>query len=378
MKNITLYLLLGISSFAVTISAAEDENSEYVFFVGANVQIEYKSDYYEVVGVDGKSLTINVKSKRTNILRKKIRMLDVEREAKISSQQAHVDRFESKRVFSKEVDPELEWMSQSITLQHLQGERVDAAQRSVVSAAVNNSLNPNASTGPAVQTAMANYDQVSGDTQNIGGMASDRSSVGNSSAEPDALQITFELSSSEQIEKPYVLALASYTDPTLGGLSRTVTMFKHLKELGPDPQQVALYRSGLPINFALDSVTVHVFANGEEIGTNVSEKRVSLSRSDALVYLIFQHKSENSGETIPPAAVWKIFPSDAREYLDAKLLRQKIRIEVSDGGEPTNVTGSNLDMDIQYQIMNAAFYPALRNGEPVEGTLTIELRELVQ
>lgn len=231
----------------------------------------------------------------------------------------------------------------------------------------------------AYQDAMA---MISSD-QNIVGTHANRLQNELADGDFDAMEVEFEISSAVPLENPYIVIISRFREKgTKPGMSRNWVYAKSIDPVGPKPRYLRVREGGFPFGFVLDDFQVHVYNNGEEVATDVSPKRVELSREEAFQYLVLQHIGGNKGATLPPVPALGDLPADLRDRLGAGQFTQPYFVKVSRDGRPL---GAYADQACVQRIeepylvslfTGMLFKPALEKGTPVDGVCRVRLGNL--
>ena len=157
---------------------------------------------------------------------------------------------------------------------------------------------------------------------------------------------------------------------------------KALDPIGPKPRYIRVLEGGLPVGFKFVDCQVHVYNRGQEVATNVSPKRVDLSRDEARLYLLMDYLGANKGATVPASAVRGTLPRPSRAGLSLDQINRTAYVKVSKDGQ---VLGVYQDEACQLALEDAryvnalgeVFYnPALYQGKPVEGVARLRLGDI--
>src|ERR1035438_3233767 len=81
-------------------------------------------------------------------------------------------------------------------------------------------------------------------------------------------------------------------------------------QVPPPPVAVHFYEEGFPPAFELQGFDVHLYNRGEEVATNVSPKRVELTRDEAFEYIKMEYISAHKGDTLAAVPVMGKLPAD--------------------------------------------------------------------
>ncbi len=238
------------------------------------------------------------------------------------------------------------------------------------------------------------------------------------------LELAFDLTSAEPVADAYVVIMGLVEQPSAEG-EGTVVFHQNIGAIGPETRRIKIRKVGFEPGFKIRNVVVHVFTHGRELGTNLSEKSVALTRDEAREFLLLSHISQHAIDSLSPTPVWELAPSnllaatnpatfdhpvvvsvdadgsvisihqseaDARAFLaeiqDAADLRSKstptaksgnslsnsVRIVDQDAGVRLDQTG-RLPAPVVAAMRELIFLPALDLGTPVPGIARINLAD---
>ena len=238
----------------------------------------------------------------------------------------------------------------------------------------------------------------------------------------DVMELKFAISSREPIADAYVVIMGSIKLPD-EETDGVVTFHHNVGRVGPEPRKITVRKTGFPPGFDINEVKLHVYAHGKELGTNLSEKNIAMTRQQAREFLLLSHLSEHALETVAPEPVWELMPSallaaedreafnysvvvnidadgsvisihqnenDARAFLDAVVDESKLRTRSTapssfdgmvDSVRIADRTDINLDQtgrlpaDVSAAIADMVFLPALDIGAPVAGMTSVNLAD---
>ena len=191
----------------------------------------------------------------------------------------------------------------------------------------------------------------------------------------DALELTFEVSSPEVLAHAYAVLMIRVRNPD--GNFSDATFHKFIGDVGPKPRKVFIMKPGFQPGFETVSANVHIFNNGKEIATNMSEKRLDITSAEARQYLLLDHVASHRNETIPAAPVWHLAPADLRATPGPSSLDVNLVVEIDETGTLLSVLDSGVIVPahIHQIVRDLPFVPALDNGTAVESQLTLNLAD---
>jgi hypothetical protein len=123
----------------------------------------------------------------------------------------------------------------------------------------------------------------------------------------DGVEVEFEISSARPLRSPYVVTMTRFHPAgTKEGTVQNLVYAKSIDPIDSRPVKVHFVEGGLPFNFDLIDFQLHVYNQGVEVATNVSSKRVELTRDEAFEYVKMEYLGAHKGETLPAMAVMGI------------------------------------------------------------------------
>jgi len=198
----------------------------------------------------------------------------------------------------------------------------------------------------------------------------------------DAVEVRFEVASSSFLEKPYVVVITRFhAREDKPGVARNAVYAKALESIGTKPTKVELLHGGFPLGFEIEELQVHLYNDGREIPTDVSQKRVPLSRDEAFEYLKIDYFRGHKADTVP--ATPAVGRPDRQELarLGPKLADAVYYVKVDREGRPGGVFADeecSQPADTAAAALAGAvrYYPALENGKTVDGVAHLVLSHL--
>ena len=199
----------------------------------------------------------------------------------------------------------------------------------------------------------------------------------------DAINVEFEISSAAPVRSPYVVTVAQFhAKNSKPGMVQNLVYAREIHEIGVQPTRVAFVESGYPPDFQLLNFQLHVFSNGQEIPTSISQRRVELNWQDAFEYLKLDYVGSHKNATLSAVPVMATLPPDLSKRLEMGQVRDSFYVRVSEEGlgeagfSDSSCKNRIEDPYLQTVVQSLRFTPALLEGKPVEGVASINLRQL--
>jgi hypothetical protein len=385
-----LAMIAGLSAFSAPVETTGEQPKTHTLFMGADISVQRDKEFYRVVDVSHGFFVINVNGERTLISPKNgplnMRIAPGLRLTEIS---ASIANLKSEKAYTPGNDPNQQLAKSLASAEEL----TDSYQSSFnVASDVKNGidmkysnfqpdpLNPlqGAAVRQAKETSTANLVAASAapgsrfDTLGVTG-----------EGEYDALEVSFEISARTALNNPYVVLIARYhTKDNKPGTAQNWVYALSLNPTGPEPRKVHVKQGGFPPGFEVEDVQVHVYNEGTEVATNVSAKRVPLTREEAFQYVMFEYVGSHKDATLPAVPVMGHLPADLPARLAEGQFNQTIYVKVSKGGMAGEAyfdesCSRKIDDSYLLSVVKAIrFNPALDRGKPVDGIAPLRLSQL--
>ena len=373
---------------------AATEPKTHILYMGADLDLQLNQDYNRVRDVSGSAFIVRAKGKEVAVpMNGGPITLKVQQSLKLTEDSATIDKLKGERAYTPANDPYKKFNKEQ------PGWAGDAAYGKAA--------------GNAMVVANAATAAAGGGTANVAGgglgveysrdanaqaqtaadaafaSRSDFNSVGVYAAKMqrelaqelyDAMDVTFEVSSEKPVASPYVVIITRYHERDgKPGTSRNWIYAKALDPIDHTPRKVRVMQGGFPAGFEVDDFKVHLYDRGQELATNVADRRVPLTRDEAFQYLKIEYLSSHKGATLPPDAAMGKLPADIRTRLTGDQAVPALFVQVSKDGLPVEafVDGSCsrkvADLSVRSAIMDLRFQPALDKGKAVEGVYRMNL-----
>ncbi len=123
-----------------------------------------------------------------------------------------------------------------------------------------------------------------------------------------AMLITAEISSPVHIDDACIVGVATIS--TDESPEEQVLFFNRVGALGKKSRRIRIIKQGLPAEFKVRDVEIHVYRNGQELVSNQSSKQYSLTQDQVHESLTIERVSRNRGKTIDPEPAWSLAPPE--------------------------------------------------------------------
>lgn len=196
--------------------------------------------------------------------------------------------------------------------------------------------------------------------------------IGLNNDKSTAMLITAEISSPTHIDDAYIVGVATIS--TNESPEEQVIFFNRIGALDQKPRRVRIIKQGLPAEFKVRDVKIHVYRNGQELVSNQSSKQFALTREQVHEYLTLERVSQNRGKSMDPEPAWSLAPAELFGSAKEKAFDYPLTVHVDEHGK---VTGIDPNKFVPEKVVNVAmelpFYPGLENGKAIASTALVNL-----
>jgi hypothetical protein len=403
MKTLLCLPVIGPIAFSTALAAASApvsppaaaKEKTHSLFMGVDVSVEKDKTYHPVRDVAGKSWVINVAGRPEFIPTQRSSLnLKVEHALKLTDASATLGNLKTERAYTPANDPQNRSLSAQVQMAAFATESVMASERQLIQAqtdtafreaAINNGGTP---IGPAPDIEGITDKMMKMEDLAAGELTSRRfhENIAQEQAKAesyDAIAIEFDVSAEKTLSNPYLIVVAEFGDKREApGTARNWIYAQSLEPIDATPRKVSLLRGGFPPGYELRKVEVHLYNRGQEVATNVSPKRVSLTSDEAFQYLVVEHISGHKGATMPAMPAMARLPTDLATRLAAGQGQAVYYVKVSKDGyvidayEDADYAKAIEDPFFSGIVKRIWFKPALENGKPVAAKTSVDLTKL--
>ena len=361
----------------------------YVLFMGADVSVKNDTIFSPVQEVTRSVAVVKADNKLVNVPLDRKVSLQFRDDLKVTEKSVEISSLKTDRVYSPSADPFKGFANGENLVQGAEAV-ADASQAIANSTAAESISLPAAPGAPVavvansadVMAAQSTADSDRFEATRESGMVS--SFAGKQAAAEgqqmfDAIRISFAVTPRSDLAKPYIAIIAQIRDPSLK--SDHTEPWIHLQPLGPLSAGVAtkvtVYQEGMPPGYDLVKCDVHFYDGADELATNLSNKRVPLSKDEMLDFRVIEYLSANRGRTLP--AVPATFVRDMRSSLTPAELNQACYVRVAKNGKVAATFADKAgtqplqDETLDSALRGIRFKPAIEAGRPVETIVPIRL-----
>lgn len=370
-------LLLG-ASLAGTVWG-EEEHRMYTFFEGADIYVGQGGQLHPVRDISGGAWVVRDKGQDEAVSPGKGAIsMKITPTPKLSDESATLADMKVSGAYTLQNDPQVKLTRSLAEAAELNaGDSAAANQANAVTISTlsagalqtTNSGNTTANTTPVSATVNSN------DTLAYQNWASNGY---------DLLDVSFKVSSSKPLNDPYIVVITKFHEPKASeGSFKNLIYAKSLDPIGTKPVEMNFQQSGFPVGYQLLGLEIHLYNAGQEIATNVSEKRREMSFPEAFDYIKDSYLKEHARDTRPATPVMvDILPANFGQKIAAGQYSSVVYIKVSTSGVGENAytdpeCSKRIDDPYLESVVKCIrFEPALENGKAVEGTSALNLSRL--
>jgi len=401
MFGLLAFASLGRLIFAADTAAMPQSKpaGTHVLFMGADLAVSREKKYYRVQDVVGSEFKIEIGRKEFFVpTRSRSTDLKVTRSLKLAAASARIEDLHSGPAYTTANDPVRKAIAASgsaggaaATLDLAQGQVLEmmfAESNAERVAAANPGIREAQEAAEEYRGHLAEAQRkadtlgqmASYDSQNHVGAQVDRMRGELAEGNYDAMEVAFKVSSPVELDDPHLVVLFKFQAPDAkAGEEGLLIHAKALDPIGTKPKYIRIREAGLPRGFKFVDCTVHLYNRGDEVATNISPKRVELTREEARQYVLMDHVGSNKGATVPAAVVRGTLSRQSRQAFSADQLNRICYAKVAPDG---SLRGVYLDESCHQELTDDAtraafsevfFKPALDKGKPVEGVARVSL-----
>jgi hypothetical protein len=407
-RAVLLGPILPLIAFAATMSSPSfgatdafvSEPKTHTLFMGADIDLKLDNEFCRVRDVEGDAFVVSGKGTERSVpMNKGLLDMKVEQSLKLTEASATIVDLKSDRVYTDANDPRKKFMRAQPGTAGADAFGSSAGVAGTAQIMDGAALNFPDSADPAsaakiraaAQADIANAGRSANSAANSDSF-SEGNNIGNYVAKMqqeldkelfDAMDVTFAVSSAKPLERPYVVIVARYHEKDVRPVKyHNWISAKGLPRIDGKPERVHVMQGGFPPGFVMDDFKIHLFDRGQEIATNVAEKRVELTYQDAFKYVMIDYMIAHKGASLPAAPIMGQLPADWHTHLTPEQLTKPYFIKVSKDGMPLGAyadeacSQSVSDPYLQSIVRDIRFTPALNKGRAVEGTTKLRFGEI--
>ncbi|GAB5558371.1 MAG: hypothetical protein SynsKO_00180 [Synoicihabitans sp.] len=372
-----LGLLAGSFAFCAgppSISSQPEPERDYRLFVGLDVEVSHDEHYSVIEGYVNNRVRTALASQLVSL-----RHVDDFRfiyAPKLSRHALIIENLKAEKIAST-AKAARDALRNQQALQGFQAERSSQLQNEI------NQLAQNTvdTESQEFQAQMMELETAQGNFADMGSKMTDQGTLvedmdrRRSSKEPNtpkALLITAKVTSPIEISDAYLIGVARIS--TEESVGNDVIFFDRIGRLGPKSRKIDVIKEGLPGEFKVLDVKIHIYRNGQELVTDKSEKQFALTREEAFEYLVLDRTSKNRGKSLGAEPVWALAPAELFSSTKAEAYDFPMTVEVDENGKVTGIDPATiLPENVAALVTDLPFFPGLEDGIAVATTARVNL-----
>jgi hypothetical protein len=388
--------LIGTPLPAADPAATTPAGKTHVLFMGTDLSIQQGKRYYRVEDVDGSEFVITVRGKPQFVrTRLQTNRLKVEPGLKLAPFSVQLDELQGGPGYTPAADPRHKFNARSGAAAGAAAAQTLAQYNVTEITETLAKVRAGAIASPEREEQLeqeldrqqgnlnvADYQQGT-DYGSIGTMAN-ALSLELAEGNFDLVDVSFKISSPEPLDDPYMVVLVEFQPRgAKPGETSQLIHAKALDPIGPEPKYVRIREGGMPVGFKYLRHEVHIYNRGREVATNVSGKRVELSRDEAREYLLLDHLGANKDATVPPAPVAGSLPASVRGRVSPEQLQRPCYARIARDGRLLGLFADEAaslpvaDPELASLFADGLYKPALAQGRPMDGVVRLKLADLI-
>lgn len=384
--SLPFFTLLVFTCSTALLLAGEPEAvpKDHALFVGASLQVKQDGGLGEVDGVTDDTAWVVMNGQRKSVPLLSLEEVRIQRSLKLSDTIATIGNPHGEPIHTSDTNTARDWARQQIVMGALQTESMNRWDRSFQGIESASAVPASSLDFPMAQQRLAAATEVAGDSQRSMSMAQTFAQQGmGTGSGPNALAFSCEISSPRLFRNAFLLLVTEFHDSAKPDLLQYRIHTQALPELGPKMQRMHFTQKGFPGGYRLERCQTFLFGDGQELATNLSERRVDLTADDALRYLSLCYIASHAKESLSAVPLRVAFPSDFRKVAPEAAVARPLYVTVGTDGSVKNVVTAEggttaPDIYIDSVVRKFRFNPALNGGKPVESVLELKLSDYIR
>ena len=376
-----LPVLLSAETPRFTIASRAEPERPYRLFVGIDLRVLHHREFVVVADFEHEQARL-ADPERTEVAVGQIGAIRFDHTTKIGALALTISDIKTERTYSGG-NPRWEWMMAQSGVQGQVQDKLASMERDITRAgSLPTSGAITTPDGNTVVTTNPMADAINAYTS----FATQSSKISDSSyyaeqareedaeAAFDAMVIEATLSAAAPIANAYAIGIARIRTDEAG--FSDVVFFNEIGDLGPAARVVKMRKDGLPPGFEVVDIDLHLYREGQELVSNRRSKQFALTREEALEFLSLDRLARHKGETIPAEPAWSMAPAELFAANDPKDFDVSFTVQVDEKGQIVDVVAPAGTAPGSVSLLEQLpFLPALRDGQPVSGTVAVNLKD---
>lgn len=368
------------------LTAAPPEAKDHVLFVGTDLDVKQDGKYFHVVGATKDSLKIDKGREREDVRLGQGANLRVSKGVKLSNLSAQISEIRTESVDRGSARAQLAAMQTAMALNEVTSSDADLAfgPVSYLSGTAVSINSPSYAILQAIKKEA--FDHYENKLLGINGLNDASNSYlihQMATSSQTEVEMSFNVSAPVRIEHPYMIVVATYAvDDNPDHMARQVSA-RSFDHVDTHEQHVTMSHAASLNGLPFKKFDVALFANGEEVATNLSEKQMPLTSDQAFQFLLIDYLTAHKGETLPPAPRLMTPRSEFRRLVEDADPGRAIYATVDESGKVIAITADQaghepLPATVAAVMQHVRFMPALNEGKAVRGQVKVTLGELAR
>jgi hypothetical protein len=358
--------------------------------VGATLQVEDGSKYFELVGAKGSQISLLADGKVHKLRYDAVQNVRVQRELKLSDIIAQIDNLEVTTTRVATNADRFAAMHQQMLLDDISNHQTYLRDDAEMRAETAQSQAAAAKGTPGMAAAEESFANAKAarDVAITNDIAAQKMTTGiairNESSADNALKIVCTLSTPRTTHNAYALMITEFRSGTTASTSSYKVHIESIGDLGPKPKRVTMTQDGLPEGFSVVRTGIHLYSDSKELATNLSEKRVDLTSDDALRYLVLCYVTAHARptDTLAATPLYIAIPPELKQKVAAAELGRTLFLTVGSDGTVKSLSAAGdqpgaIDPYVDSTVRRFRYHPAIKNGKAIESVVELKLASLL-
>lgn len=377
-------------------NAPTAENKPYSVFVGTDLAVHDTLGRNPVIGAEKHTLIVRQKGTAKKVPIDGIKGLQFERGIKLSTLSAEVSNLKvsfssqaAARAWFEATNVQIALQTRAVeSRDHAMGEFARAANVGIPVGNDTFGMKQAARDHIASATAHAETEMLAGmndatTRDAIASMHGEHYRENSPQAGADTVSISFQLSSPQPLGPGYVAVITEYRMGGKDGAIEHGISVDRFDGLDAEPQRFRMRQNAFPEQWELRNHRIAVFAEGQEIATNLSERRINVTKDEAHQFFVLQYVRVSQGQTRGPAPIAMVPRPQLKAAARQTDLPEAVFVKVDkDGGVLSLSTDrfgiAKIPPACEVFLENIRFLPALDQGTPIEGTAKLVMADFLR
>lgn len=385
--GLALAVAIAFPAYLSAENTPDAEDKPYSVFVGTDLAVHDALGRNPVIGAEKHTLIVRQKGAPKKVPIDGIKGLQFERGVKLSTLSAEVS--DLKVSFSNQAAAQAWFEATSVQIA-LQNRAVESRDRALGEFARASNVGIPVGDDPmgvkqaardhiASATAHAETEMLAGmndatTRDTIANMHGERYRESAGQAGADTVNVSFKLSSPQPLGPGYVALITEYRVGGKDGVIEHGISVDQFDGLDAEPQRFRMRQNASSGQWELLNQRIVVFAEGQEVATNLSERRMNVTKDEAHQFIVRRYVLGSRGQTRGPAPIVMVPRPQLQAAARQADLPEAIFVKVDKDGAVLSLSTDRFGIAKvppagEVFLENIRFLPALDNGAPTEGTV---------